>query len=117
MENLNELFVPQEIAIEMKENGFDEKCFMFWFQDRLEDDPIFKQYDTVNAPTYEQAKRWFRTTCKIFIGVQLSDNSFTQNYRGYTINKLNPNNTVHYNFYATFQSAENEAIKEALKLI
>ena len=62
-------FVPYELAVKLKELGFDEPCFGNW-QDMKEETPWFsKSYaDNQNqyygqlcsAPTFSQAFRWFR---------------------------------------------------------
>ena len=61
-------FVPYEIALALKELGFDEPCFGFYFKEKEEEE--FKlivrggtgaffgyQFD---APLYQQAFRWFK---------------------------------------------------------
>jgi len=60
-------FIPYEQALALKELGFDEKCFMTYYQpdnDKLqlvefdEDETIGGYY--TKAPLYQQAFRWFR---------------------------------------------------------
>ena len=50
-------FVNYNIALEMKQLGFDEPCFA-WFGPT----GIFNDWDTTDtiAPLYQQAFRWFR---------------------------------------------------------
>jgi hypothetical protein len=63
MENL---FIPYEQALIIKELGFDEPCFGIWERN---DKLWFKNYvkgvdfipeDNILAPLYQQAFRWFR---------------------------------------------------------
>ena len=57
-------FIPYDIALAMKELGFDEKCFGFY---SLIHDLMICNTSGINeevgeclAPTYSQAFRWFR---------------------------------------------------------
>jgi hypothetical protein len=67
---MNKEFSPYELALELKQLGFDEPCFGYWYTiqedlkkidiqlssiDFLEGEP-----DYILAPTYAQAFRWFR---------------------------------------------------------
>ncbi len=76
MENLNDLFVPSEIATKLKEVGFNEPCLgyftdskFFFFADvkNCNTNTEFGFYPT--APTYEQVKIWFMEKHLIFITV------------------------------------------------
>ena len=53
---MNKEFVPEEIAVALKELGFDEPCFKV-----IEGGPIdIFPYKKLDVPTYSQAFRWFR---------------------------------------------------------
>ena len=58
-------FVPYELAVKLKEIGFDEECFGYYTE--LEDfvmRPHLRQQDCIEgkflAPTWQSAFRWFR---------------------------------------------------------
>ena len=61
-------FIPYELALELKELGFDEPCLMYWndfgktsinrFQLCNRIDEWCHNY--IEAPLYQQAFRWFR---------------------------------------------------------
>jgi hypothetical protein len=58
-------FVPYELALRMKQLGFDESCFMYWWKGENEyilADLIDGEARTndFKAPLYQQALRWFR---------------------------------------------------------
>jgi hypothetical protein len=60
-------FVSYEIALALKELGFDERCFAYYLSSlgiylEITSDFIDLSYDSSNciAPTYSQAFRWFR---------------------------------------------------------
>ena len=57
-------FVPYELAVKLKELGFDEPCFgyydngvfIFWYDSKQETELLLN----CTAPTFSQAFRWFR---------------------------------------------------------
>ena len=63
-------FVPYELALELKELGFDEPCFGIWVKGeqkykvmyvaKQEDAWMAEQNDGILAPLYQQAFKWFR---------------------------------------------------------
>ena len=59
---MKEEFVNYEIALALKELGFDEPCFACVDEDGfyLKGDIRFNLVDCVYAPLYQQAFRWFR---------------------------------------------------------
>ena len=62
---MNKEFVPYELALELKQLGFDEPCFAIYYNPSKElfiggtINPFTKEIRTL-APTYSQAFRWFR---------------------------------------------------------
>ena len=63
-------FVPYELAVKLKELGFDEECFGYYTE--LEDfvmRPHLRQQDCIEgkflAPTWQSAFRWFREKYEI----------------------------------------------------
>jgi hypothetical protein len=68
---MNKEFIPYEQALKLKELGFDEPCFCYWYTQqgsfpsiRTKDIQFngWKNYPDSNtvAPLYQQAFRWFR---------------------------------------------------------
>tara|TARA_R110002126_G_scaffold177255_2_gene326126 strand:- start:166 stop:507 length:342 start_codon:yes stop_codon:yes gene_type:complete len=60
---MNKEFIPYEEALALKELGFDEECFGFFYEDKgLELCPLKNSnlLGYINAPLYQQAFRWFR---------------------------------------------------------
>jgi hypothetical protein len=73
-------FVPYELGFKLKQLGFDEPCFGYWYTDQ----EIYKKIDIqlatidflegeedyILAPTWQQAFRWFREKYNLrgFIG-------------------------------------------------
>jgi hypothetical protein len=107
---MEELFVPYEIAIKLKEKGFDKKCFMWWYSpNQISDDLIFRQYkrdkDFCEAPVYQQVIDWFIENHKILIQPQPNSNEHKVIGWGFGILKESTLPNI------------NQAIEKALKLI
>ena len=82
---MNKEFVPYELALELKQLGFDEPCFGFYRSvlGKPEVEMIIRQtpprfyhlatipeHFDILAPTYSQAFRWFREKHNLIGGVQ-----------------------------------------------
>jgi hypothetical protein len=62
-QGMESLFIPYEIALDLKELGFDEPCFGYYKHEELLIEGKYKNSDhgfSISAPTYSQAFRWFR---------------------------------------------------------
>ena len=61
---MNKEFIPYEIALELKELGFDEPCFgYFKYEDEFYLEGSYKNSEhgfSISVPTFSQAFRWFR---------------------------------------------------------
>jgi hypothetical protein len=53
-------FVPYELAVKLKELGFDEECLSYYFNKQLSFGSKTSYGEVVEAPLYQQAFRWFR---------------------------------------------------------
>jgi hypothetical protein len=69
-------FIPYELALELKQLGFNEPCFTYYKNDQLSDilelvknsemtNVNNESDDYISAPTYSQAFRWFRKECAL----------------------------------------------------
>jgi hypothetical protein len=122
---MKQLFVTPEIAIALKEKGFNEPClghynsngvFMFFADVRnCNTNSEFGFYPTV--PIHQQVTDWLREKHKIFIKISLYGNTFNQYYSPSVTQNLNPNKTLDFAQSSDYYEALNTAIKEALKLI
>lgn len=132
---MKHLFVPYELALKLKEKGFDEPCILYYssgmlqlnqpstmfgwkVKELIELNSYDKQVDKrILAPTYQQVIDWFRENRKINIKVE----------KDYIINKWYPVIRTEIpgvlydfetdNFRGEYYQAFNKAIEEALKLI
>jgi hypothetical protein len=57
-------FIPYELALELKQLGFDEPCLGYYLASTLfiSNDNVYNSTDipVIKAPLYSQAFRWFR---------------------------------------------------------
>ena len=69
MNNLEKEFVPYTESFELKELGFDEPCFGWWFVDEkmliIEKSKKSTSENIIQAPLFQQAFRWFREKYKL----------------------------------------------------
>lgn len=92
---MEKLFVPVDIALQLKELGFDEPCIGFYTNSgelkrhlKMEGDPDSFDVGLINsninvdgyvtAPLYQQVVDWFRTAHNLFIELyrQTEENSY-----------------------------------------
>jgi len=76
---MNKEFVPYELAVKLKELGFDEPCIAGYSNstEKLEfySRPLVtKDSFTVDAPTFSQAFRWFREKYNLMFQIFYSRN-------------------------------------------
>jgi len=90
---MKEQFVTYEIALAVKELGFDEECIAFWFNkekklsieteyrgmllaQRNKNSNFNQDCNYLSAPLWQQVIDWFRITHKIFIEIPCVDNFY-----------------------------------------
>ena len=129
---MEKLFVPYEIAKQLKEKGFDELCFRYYnvkdydlplyYQNDLSlegedfNDIKYEKIGQISAPLYQQVMDWFRRKHKIHIEIMSPPKNGDWHYVLYKINETPPigrSESTHY----LYDDAIDTAIKEALKLI
>jgi hypothetical protein len=124
-------FVSYEIALKLKELGFDEPCFTYYYElssnlrTHLAIDIRYAwTYLGTNklgftlAPLYQQAFRWFREKHDIDISINTTYSKYNENtskkYGGVIDNK-----TVFINvgFYETYEKAELAGLQKMIEII
>ena len=124
-------FIPYELALELKELGFDEPCLAFY--DGKETNQVY--YNSVRngsgdyepfknnerlkwfgAPLYQQAFRWFREKYQIYSWIYIEYKPFKFGYhcfsnirRGVGLGKVSE--------YQTYEEAELECLKKLIELV
>ena len=84
-------FVPYELAVKLKDLGFNEPCFGFYLEDGTWTPASYSREGTVfpsnsdllpewcAAPLYQQAFRWFREKYDLFISIFHYENGYALN--------------------------------------
>ena len=131
---MNEQFVTFEIALKLKELGFDEECLAYyWLMNKDvrefmycgEPTRISKDKTHLALPLWQQAVDWLRT--KFMITINIADNAFERKY-AYAISYLFSNSTIDMSgpylnlgnagkYYDTYEKAREAAILKALELV
>jgi len=129
---MKHLFVPYELAIALKEKGFNEPCFTYWFTVKG-DNPQLKESDVrdlkgwvngegsnTTAPLYQQVIDWLRDTKDIQINIEWN-RYYEQTPFIYTTRPTWRNQPVRPFGYSgmcnTYYNALEHAIYESLKHI
>ena len=104
-------FVPYEQALELKELGFKEPCFTWYWDDiglynGLEYDNHNKREHTVSAPTYQQVFRFFREKYGVHMYPTKFDETKWWIQWGTWTSKV----------FNTFEEAELECVKKLIEL-
>ena len=87
-------FIPYEEALALKGLGFDESCFMMYNKTQLEEAVnvnTFKLHpldynnfdgltDCITAPLYQQAFRWLRVKCGLWVTITYESNDSEEMY-------------------------------------
>jgi hypothetical protein len=125
---MNKEFVPYELALELKQLGFDEPCLSY-FDSRLEQQlgnfdfteiKVYKVYNesaSVLVPTFSQAFRWFRNNYRLNTQIAFCEYSVSsENAWKFTLD--NPTNVQIWNGkFSTYEEAELECLKKLIKIV
>jgi hypothetical protein len=132
--NYEKDFVPYEQALELKELGFDEPCFTWYWDDigmynGLEFGNHNQNSNYVSAPLFQQAFRWFREKYGLKVSFPYW-NGFNKmipedlgrdkyeimiipaNHR--TISVRNPKGRI---WFDTYEQAELECLKKLIEIV
>ena len=111
-------FVPYELAVKLKELGFDEPCLAFYngkFIQSTEFD--FDSYNSKDigdcplAPTFSQAFRWFREKHGLCIVIKPIDDKKIE--LGYNLTK----NGLIMGGYTTYEKAELACLTKLIEIV
>ena len=115
---MNKEFVPYELALELKQLGFDEPCLATIDQTDFihikgTEYPIRGAmiYDTIDCPTYSQAFRWFREKYGLCIVIKPIDDKKLD--LGYNLLK----NGLIMNAHLTYEGAELACLRNLIKIV
>jgi hypothetical protein len=124
----NKEFVPYEIALALKELGFNETCFGYWNRDPYLPKPTFNLVKPfihewcVPAPLKQQAFKFFREKHGL-IGLPRRD--FSRNYNGWWFEifkqKIKSDNPIllddsDYINFETYEEAELACLRKLIEI-
>ena len=118
-------FVTYEQALELKELGFNEPCFGWWFVDEkmlfIEKSKKSTSDNILQAPLKQQVFEWFRNVHNYHVSIRKryfqTDGRIEYNYFIYPPNS---NEHLEHNLldeYDTWEEAESACIDDLIKLV
>ena len=119
---MNKEFIPYEIALALKELGFNRECFSWYREGILENEVNEIFYFThslrgdafVSAPLYQQAFRWFRENYELHSTLT----SISQESWQYHITKPGESlGTLYDEDYYTYEEAELACLIKLIEII
>jgi hypothetical protein len=125
MNNLEKEFVPFEIALELKQLGFNEICFGYWYTEQEEFKKIDIQLSSIGflegepdyilAPTYSQCFRWFREkhNLKSWIQEHRSD-TFIYEIRPHVLSDYKQGETY---VYTNYEKVELACLRKLIEIV
>ena len=118
-------FIPYEQSLELKQLGFNERCFGYYHTElgKSDVDLVIKEtpdrfYHLIRipehfedlAPTYQQAFRWFREKYKLYSFIFCYDEGF--GYGAYKEGVTQTNES-----FATYEEAELACLKKLIEIV
>lgn len=79
---MNHLFVPYDVALKLKEKGFDEPCFGTYYSNgeldwlKYKDCQVKEPKSFCSAPLYQQVFAWFREKHQLSPNIIRKDNAW-----------------------------------------
>ena len=114
-------FIPYELALELKQVGFDEPCLGSYYHagKKLDIPAGFKYIDhgeyTVLAPSYSQAFRWFRE--KHDMGHSIDEDWHNGHLLGYEYVISEQKGLTVSKTYHTYEEAEKECLIKLIETV
>jgi hypothetical protein len=113
-------FIPYELALRMKQLGFDEKCFRYYQNGFLmNDNPylvpknshLLTSEKECSSPLFQQAFRWFREK-----GYLISFSSHDTSVHDFYI-KWQPSKSILSDTYDTYEEAELACLEKLIDIV
>jgi hypothetical protein len=128
---MKDQFVPYEIAVKLKEKGFDEPCLGFYYDEgkfSFWNWTVFNEYphltkntamimtDYISAPLWQQVIDWFREKHNLIMWVE-ARYGFKKKYFWFIHFDVLIKDDIFDLHIETYEEARQEAIEHALTLI
>lgn len=114
---MNKEFVPYRLSLKLKELGFKDKCFGFYYNKKLilihELAPVVGE-DIIDAPLWQQVFDWFRINHNLLSFIDI-DNSY-RIYGGNVNDGYNSEWDIDSIPFKTYEDARLECLKKLLTL-
>ena len=107
---MNREFVPYELALKLKQLGFDEPCIATHGYLELY---INTDDGHIKAPLYQQAFRWFREKHGLIYSIGHMGHSNTWAYEIINISMPGPN----YGYAQTYEEAEQACLNKLIEIV
>jgi hypothetical protein len=114
-------FIPYNLALELKQLGFDEPCLAFYERSK---ELIIQECEVTDfhtsslqclAPLYQQAFRWFREKHGLVGIVKFGTNDFT--YTIYNADGIGLLTKESLNFNGTYEEAELVCLQKLIEIV
>ena len=115
-------WIPFELALELKQLGFDEPCFAYYNIDPYLKSPAFnlvKPFDhewCLPAPLYSQAFRWFREKCLLEGVVEQANDFYWYKFSVYLYGKEGKHQISNGLEFKTYEEAELACLKKLIDI-
>jgi len=122
-------FIPYEQALALKELGFDEPCFGYYYHYYFKDKIYFEgsRYDVssdchnlalVKAPLYQQAFRWFREKQGMLVCIEFVEPEYGGDYGYKMYYKPGHLHIDHWNKgFQTYEEAEQACLDKLIEIV
>ena len=143
---MNKEFVPYELAVKLKDLGFDEPCFGYYVDGELRGinlgieelggiEPYYQRFGfhtlnnhdidnpnkiVVTAPTFSQAFRWLLNRHNLY-GIIIPTETMNWTFKTMTVVEdvieVPPYNHVDANDYSTYEEAELACLEKLIEIV
>ena len=117
---MNKEFISYEQAVALKELGFDERCFTRYYESgKLADSLSYlhhNHFGQVNAPTYQQAFRWFREKHNLYVDIFVDDNKTFGFMITHFTSEGRVDSPVKYN-HITYEESEQACLDRLVEIV
>ena len=117
---MNKEFISYEQAVALKELGFYERCFTRYYESgKLADSLSYlhhNHFGQVNAPTYQQAFRWFREKHNLYVDIFVDDNKTFGFMITHFTSEGRVDSPVKYN-HITYEESEQACLDRLVEIV
>jgi hypothetical protein len=117
-------FIPYELALELKQLGFDEPCFGYYNSGvknplEVEYSIPYDHKEYLSAPLYQQAFRWFRDVHNLKGGIEYIGGLTPETtwWDIYVVGHFNTNYKEMSMNYQSYEEAELACLKKLIEIV